>query len=63
VFGASKAFIWDAARINLPNGKTALAESAYPVESAGDGAWGRATEYVKASTEYFSKQWYPYPYR
>jgi len=62
VFGASKAYIWDAARINLPNGKTALAESAYPVESAGNGAWGRATEYVKASTEYFSKQWYPYPY-
>ena len=62
VFGASKAFIWDAARINLPGGKTALAESAYPIESAGNGAWGRATEYVKASTEYFSKQWYPYPY-
>jgi hypothetical protein len=62
VFGASKAYIWDAARINLPNGKTALAESAYPVESAGKEAWGRATEYVKASTEYFSKQWYPYPY-
>ncbi|GLQ50624.1 peptidase [Dyella flava] len=62
VFGASKAYIWDAARINLPNGKTALAESAYPVESAGNGAWGRATEYVKASTEYFSRQWYPYPY-
>ena len=62
VFGASKAYVWDAARINLPNGKTALAESAYPVESAGNGAWGRATEYVKASTEYFSKQWYPYPY-
>ena len=62
VFGASKAFIWDAARINLGNGKTALAESAYPVESAGNQAWGRATEYVKAATEYFSKQWYPYPY-
>jgi hypothetical protein len=62
VFGASKAYIWDAARINLPDGKTALAESAYPVESAGKDAWGRATEYVKASTEYFSKQWYPYPY-
>jgi hypothetical protein len=62
VFGASKAYIWDAARINLPNGKTALAESAYPVESAGKEAWGRATEYVKASTEYFSRQWYPYPY-
>jgi hypothetical protein len=62
VFGASKAYIWDAARVNLPDGKTALAESAYPVESAGNDAWGRATEYLKASTEYFSRQWYPYPY-
>lgn len=62
VFGASKAYVWDAARINLPGGKTALAESAYPVESAGKDAWGRATEYVKAATEYFSRQWYPYPY-
>jgi hypothetical protein len=62
VFGASRAYVWDAARINLQNGKAALAESAYPVESAGKDAWGRATEYVKASTEYFSKQWYPYPY-
>ena len=61
-FGASKAFIWDAARINLPGGKTALAMSAYPVESAGNASWGRATEYLKYSTEYFSKQWYPYPY-
>jgi hypothetical protein len=61
-FGASKAFVWDAARINLPQGKTALAMSAYPVESAGNDRWGRATEYLKSSTEYFSKQWYPYPY-
>ena len=35
-FGASKAYLWDAARINLPDGKTALAMSAYPVESAGN---------------------------
>ncbi|MGY3040182.1 hypothetical protein ACVWWQ_001805 [Rhodanobacter sp. TND4EL1] len=61
-FGASKAYVWDAARINLPEGKTALAMSVYPVESGGDGAWGRATEFLKASTEYFSKQWYPYPW-
>jgi hypothetical protein len=61
-FGASKAFVWDAARINLPEGKTALAMSVYPVESGGKEAWGRATEYLKASTEYFSKQWYPYPW-
>ncbi|HEY1772722.1 MAG TPA: M1 family metallopeptidase [Gammaproteobacteria bacterium] len=61
-FGASKAYVWDAARIKLPQGKTALAMSAYPVESAGDQAWGRATEYLKASVEYFSKQWLPYTY-
>ena len=40
-FGASKAYIWDAARMNLPDGKTALAMSAYPVESAGDTGLGR----------------------
>jgi Peptidase family M1 domain/Bacterial Ig-like domain (group 4) len=61
-FGASKAYVWDAARMNLPAGKTALAMSVYPVESVGKDAWGRATEYLKASTEYFSKQWYPYPW-
>src|SRR5690606_30487442 len=32
-FGSSKAFIWDAARINLPSGKKAMAQSAYPRES------------------------------
>ncbi|HEY6517568.1 MAG TPA: M1 family metallopeptidase [Steroidobacteraceae bacterium] len=62
-FGASRAFIWDAARINLPGRKTALAMSFYPVESAGAQAWGRATEYVKDSTEHFSQRWgLPYPY-
>ena len=61
-FGASKAFVLDAARINLPAGKTALAMSAYPAESGGPHAWGRATEYLKSSTEYFSKQWTPYGY-
>jgi hypothetical protein len=61
-FGASRAYIWDAARVNLPGGKKSLAMSVYPVESAGEGAWGRATEYLKASMEYFSQQWYVYPY-
>ena len=61
-FGASKAYIWDAARINLPDGKKSLAMSVYPIESAGSGAWGRATEYLKKSIEYFSATWYPYPY-
>ena len=61
-WAASKAFIWDAARINLPDNKKALAQSAYPVESAGDSAWGRSTEYVKGSIEHYSEQWYPYTY-
>ncbi len=61
-WSASRAFIWDAARINLPAGRTALAESVYPVESAGDAAWGRSTEYLKDAVEHFSKRWYVYPY-
>jgi hypothetical protein len=61
-FGASRAYVWDAARVNLPEGRKSLAMSVYPVESAGPNAWGRATEYLKASMEYFSQQWFVYPY-
>ena len=61
-FGASKAFIWDAARVNLPEGKKSLAMSVYPAESYGNDAWGRATEYLKKSIEYFSEKWFVYPY-
>jgi hypothetical protein len=61
-FGASTSYVWDAARINLPEGKTALAMSVYPVESVGQDRWGRSTEYLKASVEHFSTKWYPYPY-
>lgn len=61
-FTASKIFVWDAARINLPGGKTALAQSVYPVESVGEGAWTRSTEYLKHAVEQFSTRWYAYPY-
>jgi len=61
-FGASKAYVWDAAKVNLPSGKKCLAMSVYPVESAGDSAWGRATEYLKKSIEYFSEKWFEYPW-
>jgi hypothetical protein len=61
-FGASRAFMWDAARINLPGGKKSLSMSVYPVESAGDDAWGRSTEYLKGAIEYFSAKWFVYPY-
>ncbi|XTQ92878.1 M1 family metallopeptidase [Xanthomonas sacchari] len=60
-FAASPAFVWDAARINLPEGKHALAMSVYPRSAVGSDKWGRSTEFVKASIEHFS-QWYPYPW-
>lgn len=61
-WASSPSFIIDAARINLPEGKTALAVSAYPDESDGKSSWQRSTEYAKASIEYNSSHWYPYPY-
>jgi hypothetical protein len=61
-FAASSAYVWDAAKVNLPDEKKCLAMSVYPVESAGEDAWGRATEYLKKSIEYFSEKWYVYPY-
>jgi len=61
-FASSRAFIWDAARINLPEGKPAMAQSVYPSESDGSAAWSRSTEYSKASIEHYAEKWYNYPY-
>jgi hypothetical protein len=58
-FGASPAFNWDASRIRLPGGRTALAMSAYPVEAK---AWDRSTEYLKDSVERYSAKWFPFPW-
>jgi len=61
-WASSAAFIVDAAKMNLPSGKKSIAISAYPVESDGNDAWGRSTEYVKKSVEYNSQKWFEYPY-
>mgnify|MGYP000288949969 CR=1 FL=1 len=61
-WAASKAFVWDAARINLPDGDISMAMSVYPTEVAGDSAWGRSTEYVKGSIEFYSEYLSKYPY-
>jgi len=61
-WAASRAFIWDAARINLPGGKKALAQSVYSSESADAKAWGRSTEFVKACIELYSGEWFPFTY-
>ncbi|UEG49431.1 M1 family metallopeptidase [Ferruginibacter lapsinanis] len=61
-WASSKFFVWDGAKINLPSGKTAFANSVYPVESVGQKGWSRATEYTKGSIENYSKRWMEYPY-
>src|SRR6478672_1456111 len=61
-WAASHVFVWDAARINLPSGKKALAMSAYPVESIRRNGWQRSTEFVKGSIEHYSSQWFEFPY-
>jgi hypothetical protein len=61
-WASSKAFVLDAARINLPSGKKSLAVSAHPIESNGKDSYGRGAEYVKASVEHYSDKWFEYPY-
>jgi hypothetical protein len=61
-WAASKAFVWDAAKINLPSGKKCMAISTYPVESIKKNGWQRSTEFTKASIEHYSKTWFEFPY-
>jgi len=61
-FSASADYAWDAARINLPDGKSALAMSVYPPQAAGPEGWARSTEYLKDAIENFSKRWHPFPW-
>ena len=61
-WAAGRAMIWDAAKVNLPSGRKALAMSCYPVESIGDTAWTRSTEFLKASIEIYSKNFFEYPW-
>jgi Peptidase family M1 domain len=61
-WAASKAFIIDAAKIDLPSGKKCMAISAYPQESVGKNGWQRSTEMVKGSIEHYSKKWLEFPY-
>jgi len=61
-WAASTAFIWDAAKVNLPSGRAAIAQSAYPIESAGKDRYGRSTEYLKRSIEIYSHLYFEYPW-
>jgi hypothetical protein len=61
-WAASKAFVQDAAKINLPSGKKCMAISVYPVESIKKDGWQRSTEFTKASIEFYSNKWFEFPY-
>lgn len=61
-WAASRAFIWEAARVNLPSGKKCMAMAVYPLESTGREHYGRAVQYLKFSMEYYSKTYYQYPW-
>ena len=61
-WASSAAFIVDAAKLDLPSHRKAMAISAYPIESSGDTAYSRSTEYAKKSVEYNSAKWFEYPY-
>ena len=61
-WAASKAFVQDAARINLPSGKKSMAISVYPAESIKKNGWQRSTEFVKGAIEFYSKKWFEFPY-
>jgi hypothetical protein len=61
-WAASRAFVQDAAKINLPSGKKSIAISVYPAESISKNGWNRSTEFTKASIEHYSKKWFEFPY-
>jgi hypothetical protein len=59
-WAASKAFVWDAA-----GWEDVLIMSVYPEESIGFQGftgWERSTEYLRHSVQYYSEQWFRYPY-
>jgi hypothetical protein len=61
-WAASRSFIWDAARINLASGKGGLAMAVYPAESIGKNRYNRAAQYLKHSIEFYSADYFEYPW-
>ncbi|MEO6812612.1 MAG: M1 family metallopeptidase [Ginsengibacter sp.] len=61
-WSASKAFIWDAAKINFPSGRKGISMAVYPVESKGFDGYSRSVQYLKQSIEFYSKDYFEYPW-
>jgi hypothetical protein len=47
---------------SITSGKKIIGLISLSVESAGNDAWGRSTEFTKASIENYSKRWFEYSY-
>jgi len=60
MWGISAAFIWEAVKVNLPSGRTALAMALYPPESNLE--WKSITGQMKSILEMYSRLWTPYPF-
>ncbi|ANI89857.1 peptidase M1 [Arachidicoccus ginsenosidimutans] len=58
-WAASKAFIWDAARIKMHSGKIILGQSVYPEDSKP--IWDSSTYFTKRSIE-LNSYWHDFPY-
>ena len=62
-FGASAAYMWDAARIDLPSGKHCPGHVRVSGrEPEGASRWQDSTQFVKHTIEYFSRRWFEYPW-
>lgn len=60
MWAASAAFVWDAVKVNLPEGKRMLAMTLYPAESNPE--WRNITRQMKRMVEVYSGLWSAYPY-
>jgi hypothetical protein len=61
IFAVSKAFIWDAVKVNVPGKGQVMAMSLYPVES-NIPAWKESAQTMKRVIENYSRRWGNYPY-
>lgn len=61
IFAVSKAFIWDAVKVNVPGKNQVMAMSLYPIES-NIPTWKESAHTLKKVIENYSRRWGAYPY-
>ncbi len=61
MWAISNSFLWDAIKVELPEGRTVLAMALYPRESNDE--WRKITRQMRDILQLYSTKWIPYPYR